>query len=105
VQRAEDYAREVIARSDGRQGGARWPRRLLTARMDLALALTQLDRPDEVVHVGGLALASDSLVASNLWQVSELDAALMRDYPTLPEAQDLHDRYLSARRSIPGATE
>jgi len=105
AQRAEDYAREVIARSDGRQGGARWPRRLLTARMDLALALTQLDRPDEATHVGGLALASDSLVASNLWQASELDAALMRDYATLPEAQDLHDRYLSARRSIPGAIE
>jgi hypothetical protein len=50
---------------------------------------------------GRLALASDSLVASNLWQARELDAKFMRDFPTLPEARDFHDRYLSARRSIP----
>jgi len=104
AERAEDYAREVIALSDGPSGVARWPRRLITARMDLGLALTQLDRPDEACHVGGLALASDCLVASNLWQASELDDKLMGDYATLSEAQDFHDRYLSARRSIKRCT-
>lgn len=102
--RAEDHAREVIAQSDRPSGVARWPRRLLTARLDLALALARLDRPDEACHVGALALASNSLVASNLWQASELDAALVGEYATLPEAQDFHDRYLSARRAVLAVT-
>jgi len=78
AERAEEYAREVIAQS------TQWPRRLITARLDLALA-------------------SDSVVASNLWQASELDAAFMREYATLPEAKDFHERYLSARRAVLGA--
>ena len=100
AERAEEYAREVIERSDGPPGVARWPRRLITARLDLGLALTQLDRPDEAGYVGEVALASDSVVASNLWQAGELDAAFMREYATLPEAQDFHERYLSARRMV-----
>jgi hypothetical protein len=102
--RAEDYAREVIAQSAGASGAARWPRRLITARMDLGLALTQLNRPDEACHVGSLALASNSLVASNLWQASELDAKLVSEYPRLPEAQDFDEQYLSARGSIASST-
>jgi transcriptional regulator with XRE-family HTH domain len=102
--RAEDYAREVIAQSAGPSGVARWPRRLVTARMDLGLALTQLNRPDEACFVGSLALASNSLVASNLWQASELDAKLVGGYASLPEAQQFHEQYLSARRSIAGST-
>jgi hypothetical protein len=103
--RAEDYAREVIAQSAGPSGVARWPRRLITARMDLGLALRQLNRPDEACYVGSLALASNSLVASNLWQASELDAKLVGEYASLPEAQQFHEQYLSARRSIASSTE
>jgi hypothetical protein len=97
--RAEAYAREVIAQSAGPSGVARWPRRLITARMDLGLALTQLNRPDEACYVGSLALASNSLVASNLWQASELDAKLVGEYASLPEAQ--HSTSSTCRRAAP----
>jgi hypothetical protein len=77
---------------------------LLRGRLTLSQRrqLTQLDRPDEACHVGELALASNNLVASNLWQASELDAAFTRGYDTLPEAQGFHERYLSARRAVLG---
>jgi hypothetical protein len=43
------------------------------------------------------------LVASNLWQASELDAKLVSEYPSLPEAQQFHEQYLSARRCVAGS--
>jgi hypothetical protein len=93
---AEPFAREVI---DLRQRENR-PRRLATARIDLALILARADRPDEACVLGHLALDSRRLVPSNIWRAAELDAALSRyDAPAIGE---FHDRYVAVREQIVG---
>lgn len=94
-ERAEPFAREVIdlRRREGR------PRRVATARIDLALILAQQDRPEEACDLGQLALASGRLVRSNIWRAAELDDALGR-YPDAPEVRTFHERYLQVRDSV-----
>jgi transcriptional regulator with XRE-family HTH domain len=94
-ERAEPFAREVI---ELRERVGR-PRRLATARIDLALILAQQDRPEEACDLGQLALASGRLVVSNIWRAAELDNALSR-YPDAPEVLDFHERYLNVRDNI-----
>jgi transcriptional regulator with XRE-family HTH domain len=94
-ERAEPFAREVI---DLRQRGGR-PRRVATARIDLALILAQQDRPEEACDLGQLALASGRLVRSNIWRAAELDDALGR-YSDAPEVLTFHERYLNVRDSV-----
>lgn len=92
---AEPFAREVI---DTRQREGR-PRRVATARIDLALILAQQDRPEEACDLGQLALASGRLVRSNIWRATELDDALGR-HPDAPEVLAFHERYLNVRDSV-----
>jgi transcriptional regulator with XRE-family HTH domain len=94
-ERAEPFAREVIdmRRREGR------PRRVATARIDLALVLAQQDRPEEACDLGQLALASGRLVRSNIWRAAELDDALGR-YPDAREVLAFHERYLNVRDSV-----
>jgi transcriptional regulator with XRE-family HTH domain len=93
---AEDYARKVI-------DGTTAPRRLATARIDLALILTDLDRPEEAAALGAQAVDSGRLVPSNLWRAAELDAALTR-WGELDEVHGFRDRYAATRRAIDAAT-
>jgi len=93
-ERAEPFACEVI---DLRQRENR-PRRLATARVDLALILTRQDRPEEACALGDLALGSGRLVRSNIWRVAELDAEL-RPYD-LPAVGEFHDRFVAVREHV-----
>ncbi len=93
--RAEPFAREII---DLRQRERR-PRRVATARIDLALILAQQDRLEEASDLGHLALDSGRLVRSNIWRVGELDNVLGR-HPDVPEVRAFHERYLTARQLI-----
>jgi transcriptional regulator with XRE-family HTH domain len=83
---AEEHAREVIRITTA-------PRRLATARIDLALVVLGRDRPDEATALGGLAVDSRCLVPSNIWRAAELDRALADRYADLPETRDYHERY------------
>jgi len=94
-ERAEPFAREVI---DLRQRDGR-PRRVATARIDLALILAQQNRPEEACDLGQLALASGRLVQSNIWRAAELDDAPSR-YPDAPEVLTFHERYFSVRANV-----
>jgi hypothetical protein len=93
--RAEPFAREVI---NLRQREGR-PRRVATARIDLALILARHDRPEEACDLGQLALVSGRLVRSNIWRAAELDEALSRRSDA-PEVRMFHERYLNVRDRI-----
>jgi transcriptional regulator with XRE-family HTH domain len=93
---AEEYCREVIHDYDEEHK----PRRLATARIDLAIVVTQQDRPEEACHLGHLALASGRLVPSNIWRATELDHALVRRYGDLPDVREFHEHYVEVRKTI-----
>lgn len=88
---AEDYSREVLSAS-------RAPRRVVTARIDLGLVLTELGRPDEAAALGAEALGSGWLVPSNVWRAGELVAALTTRYPDIAESRDLGEQLRTAAR-------
>jgi transcriptional regulator with XRE-family HTH domain len=90
---AEEHALEVIRTAIS-------PRRLATARIDLALVLVGLGRPDEAAALGALAVDSRRLVPSNVWRAGELASALTTRYPDLAESCDYRDRYRTAAASI-----
>jgi hypothetical protein len=69
---AVDYAREVIDRlSPGDSHGGR-PRRLATARLDLALALIRRGDVKEATQSALAAVLSGRVVPSNWWRVGEV---------------------------------
>jgi transcriptional regulator with XRE-family HTH domain len=69
---AVDYAREVIDRlSPGDSHGGR-PRRLATARLDLALALIQRGEVEEATQAALTAVLSGHVVPSSWWRVGEV---------------------------------
>ena len=98
--RAEEHAREVVARSLAVPGIVRWPTRLAIARLDLGLIAAQRGQADEAGQLGVAALSSGRVVASTLEWFAELDAVLLRDYADAADAQDFHDRYVMARQAL-----
>jgi tetratricopeptide (TPR) repeat protein len=69
---AVDYAREVIKRlSPGDPRGGR-PRRLASARLDLALALMRRGEAEEATQATLAAVLSGRVVPSNWWRVGEV---------------------------------
>lgn len=94
---AEGYAREVIRRLESNEDGVRRPRRVVSARLDLALALLAADKPDEATHATLEAMRSGRLVPSNFWRAREVVTAV--EALGLPEAADLRDTY---RGLVPG---
>lgn len=67
-----DYAREVINRlSPGDPHDGR-PRRLATARLDLALALIRRGDVEEATQSALTAVLSGRVVPSNWWRVREV---------------------------------
>lgn len=61
--------REVITRLGAEPDAGRWPRRVATAYVDLALALLASDRPDEACAAALAAILSGRVVPSNHWRV------------------------------------
>jgi transcriptional regulator with XRE-family HTH domain len=88
---AEHLARAFISTLNTPEGGARWPRRLTAANLDLALALVATDKLDEAAALAMTAVSSGVLVASNRWRALEI----VREVESggLPEARGLREAY------------
>ncbi|WP_258907993.1 transcriptional regulator [Actinokineospora sp. UTMC 2448] len=88
---AETHAREIITRLQPGPDAARWPRRVASAHLDLALALVATGRLDEACAHATKAIASGRVVPSNHWRAGEVvNAVAGRD---VPEARDLIEVY------------
>ncbi|MFD7894496.1 helix-turn-helix transcriptional regulator [Streptomyces sp. NPDC059743] len=88
---AETYAREVIARLAPSEDIHKWPRRVASANIDLALALLGGDRMDEACNAAQRAILSGRIVPSNHWRALEVVKAV--ETRQLPEAPDLREAY------------
>ncbi|ARQ70966.1 helix-turn-helix transcriptional regulator [Streptomyces marincola] len=88
---AEGYAREVIARLAPGNDISKWPRRVASANIDLALTLVASDRLDEACDAAQKAILSGRIVPSNHWRALEVVTAVERQ--KLPEALDLRDAF------------
>nr|WP_329604843.1 helix-turn-helix domain-containing protein [Streptomyces radicis] len=88
---AERHAREAVARLGPADDLSRWPRRLASANIDLALALLINDRLDEACDVAQRAVLSGRVVPSNHWRALEVVAAA--EHRKLPEARHLREAY------------
>ncbi|MFC0864303.1 helix-turn-helix domain-containing protein [Sphaerimonospora cavernae] len=88
---AEPYARGVLARLESTTDGPPRPRRAVSARLDLALALLAADQPDEAGHATLTAVTSGLLVPSNYWRAAEVITAL--ESRRVPEAAELREAY------------
>jgi transcriptional regulator with XRE-family HTH domain len=88
---AETYAREVIARLSPGEDMTKWPRRVASANIDLALALLIGDRLDEACDATQKAIESGRVVPSNHWRALEVVKAV--EAKQLPEATDLREAY------------
>ncbi|HEY5834573.1 helix-turn-helix domain-containing protein [Streptomyces sp.] len=88
---AEPYAREVIARLDPGDDVGKWPRRVASANIDLALVLLTGNRIDESCDAAQKAILSGRVVPSNHWRALEVVSAV--EAKKLPEASDLREAY------------
>ncbi|WP_055481489.1 hypothetical protein [Sphaerimonospora mesophila] len=88
---AEPYARGVLARLQSTTDGPPRPRRAVSARLDLALALLAADQLDEAGHATLTAITSGLLVPSNYWRAAEVISAL--EARRVPEAAELREAY------------
>jgi hypothetical protein len=96
---AVDYAREVIAGLAALDPYGGRPRRLASARIDLALALIRSGEAEEAAESTITAVSSGRVVPSNQWRVGEI----VRAAETLGtrESQRLREAYEDLRGSRP----
>ncbi|MDT0345880.1 helix-turn-helix domain-containing protein [Streptomyces litchfieldiae] len=94
---AETYAREVIARLAPENDESKWPRRVASAKIDLALTLLANGRLDEACDTAQRAILSGRIVPSNHWRAWEIVRAA--EARKLPEASDLRDAYEGMKAS------
>src|SRR5262249_43767066 len=85
----EAYAREIIARLRGAEYDGKWPRRIATANLDLALTLLATNRLDEAVGAAHEAISSGRVVPSSHWRAVEGGPAV--EERQLAGAQDLRE--------------
>ncbi len=97
---SEHHARHVVATLTLEAEAGRWPRRLASANIDLALALLLTDRLDEACAVAQESMLSGRLVASNHWRALEVARAV--EARGLPEAAELREAYQLMRRGSEG---
>jgi hypothetical protein len=93
---SEHHARHVVATLTQEAEAGRWPRRLASANIDLALTLLLTDRLDEAWAVARESMLSGRLVASSHWRALEVIRAI--EARGLPEAADLQEAYQLMRR-------
>lgn len=93
---AESYAREIVARLKPTEDIGKWPRRVASANLDLALTLLVTNRLDEACHAAEQAMLSGRVVPSNHWRAAEVVRAV--EAKKLPEAADLREAYEELRR-------
>ncbi|GAA0215500.1 hypothetical protein GCM10009527_009200 [Actinomadura nitritigenes] len=104
---AEPYARGVLARLERPAAGPARPRRAVSARLDLALALLAADQPDEAAATALEAVTSGRLVPSNYWRAAEVLTAVEERH--IPEAVELNEAYRElcapgTDQALPGAS-
>ncbi|GGR79420.1 hypothetical protein GCM10010252_17640 [Streptomyces aureoverticillatus] len=88
---AEEPAREVIAQFRLGADATAWPRRAVSAHIDLALALLACDRLDEACDAVWRAILSGRLLPANRWRALEIVTAV--EGRGLPEAAELREAY------------
>lgn len=88
---AEGYARQVIAKLAPADDVEKWPRRVASANIDLALALLGSNQLDEACDAAQRAILSGRIVPSNHWRALEVVNAV--EQRELPEASDLREAY------------
>ncbi len=88
---SEHHARRVVATFTHESEAGRWPRRLASANIDLALALLLADCLDEACAVAQASMLSGRLVASNHWRALEVVRTV--ESRSLPEAPELREAY------------
>lgn len=93
---AESFAREILERLNRQEHNGKWPRRVASANLDLALTLIVSDRLDEAVGATQTALASGRVVPSNYWRAAEVVRAV--EARKMPEAGELREAYEEMRR-------
>ena len=92
---AEAHAREVISRLNPSDDFSKWPRRVASANIDLALTLLTGNRIDEACDSAQRAILSGRIVPSNHWRALEIVRAA--EVKQLPEASDLREAYEGLR--------
>lgn len=92
-QTAKRYAEAALAIHEQVPAASRSPSREAIARLDLGIAMAALGSPDEAIAHGRQALASSRIVDSVRARAGDLDAALTRRYPQLPETSAFHEQY------------
>ncbi|MBV6698021.1 helix-turn-helix transcriptional regulator [Kitasatospora aureofaciens] len=95
---AETYAREVIARLAQPDDLSKWPRRVASANIDLALSLVATDRLDEACDAAQRAMLSGRVAPSNHWRALEVVKAV--ETRRISDAKDLRDVYEGMRLEI-----
>ncbi|WP_432069639.1 helix-turn-helix domain-containing protein [Streptomyces sp. AA1529] len=93
---AERYAREVIARLSPSHDVQKWPRRVASANIDLALTLLGGNRIDEACNAAQQAILSGKIAPSNHWRALEIVLAV--EEKQLPEAADLRDAFQGMKK-------
>lgn len=88
---AEAPAREVIGHTAPGTQPSEWPRRVVSAHLDLALTLLSLGRLDEATDAAQKAITSGRLLPANFWRVAEIVQAV--EARKLPEALELREAY------------
>lgn len=96
---AEGSAREVIATLQSTRDSDKWPRRIASANLDLALALLTSERVDEAVSAGLEAVTSGRVVPSNQWRALEVLRAV--ESHNVREAEDLREAYEMMKTGSP----
>ncbi|MET8677741.1 helix-turn-helix domain-containing protein [Streptomyces sp. NPDC004647] len=92
---AETCAQEVIAQLAPADDITKWPRRVASANIDLALVLLTENRLDEACDAAVKAILSGRVVPSNHWRALEVVKAV--EARQLPEASDLREAYQGLR--------
>lgn len=87
----EEYAREVIARLKPAEDVEKWPRRVASANLDLALTLVASRRFEEASEAAKNALLSGRVVPSNRWRALEVVRSL--EGHKVGEAKELREAY------------
>ncbi len=103
---AEGFAREVIAGlSQGAESG-RWPRRLASAHLDLALSLLGTNQLDEACSAASAAVLSGRIAPSNYWRVAEVvSGARSRGLPAADELLTAYQEMIHSTAPQPDRPE
>lgn len=96
---AEEFARTAVRHLESPANGILRPRRVASAKLDLALALLAAGKPDEAAAVAAAAITSGRVVPSNWWRATEIVTAT--DALGLREATELREVYEAHRPSPP----